>query len=97
MTLYELVAPASVAASIAVVGYLLSRSIREIDQKLDRNTLAVDELKLQVHGYELLAKAQDKRIDHLEHENRVLRNASAATDRQIAVMVALHKLLKPEA
>ena len=72
---------------MALVGYLLSRSIQQIDQKLDRNCLATEQLKIQVHGYETSLRIHERRIEGLEHENNSLRGSLAAVDRQLAVMV----------
>ncbi|MBH8559002.1 hypothetical protein [Hymenobacter negativus] len=80
---------------IAVIGGLLSRSIRQMDEKLDTNCDAVAAIKADMKGYELLAQHLTEKNNKLEQKVDTLSKSHAEIDKFIAVQVALHKITPP--
>jgi hypothetical protein len=80
---------------IAIVGGLLSRSIGQIDKKLDANCDAVGEIKADLKGYEQLVGYLRTEVSEVKNENRTLRDSHHAIDKRIAVQLALHPTNPP--
>ncbi|WP_126691957.1 hypothetical protein [Hymenobacter gummosus] len=86
-------------ALIGVVGYLLNRSISQIDAKLSSTATSVDTMradmntmKLDMNGYAKLSEYQEKRLVMLETQNASLHRSVGSFDKFIAVQVALGKV-----
>ena len=82
---------AVIALLIAIVGYLLARSIGQVDETMkglanDHRGLSNDlqEVKIDLQAANQLREFQDRRIEALEREKRSLYNAFNAMDRLIS-------------
>ncbi len=90
-----------VASVTTIVGYLLSRSIGEMDKKIDTTaadvkltTSAVGKMQNEMTGYSLLATYLKEEVMDLKHQNGILHSAVGAMDKLIAVQIAAGKLTK---
>lgn len=92
VSVLELVAPAAIATVIAVVGWLLQRSIAQIDAKLTTTASTVEVMNLKMATNDKLIEYQESRIKELEHHKEVLHEKVGAFDKHIAVLVALGKI-----
>lgn len=88
---------------MAMIGGLLSRSIGQIDkkldsqgQKLDDNCAATQTIHSDLQGYKLLVNYLRDEVKDQKHENSVLREAHHATDKRIAIVQALHPAAFPK-
>lgn len=87
-----------VTVAIAVVGWLLNRTIsgfdtatKETKEAVHALTQLVTEMRLERKDDRQLTVYLKERQDKLEHENEVLRNSVAAFDRHIAIQTELKK------
>ncbi|MBG8552365.1 hypothetical protein [Hymenobacter guriensis] len=89
---------AGLAAVVAVVGWLINRTItgfdtatKETKEAVHALTLLVTEMRLERKDDRVLTNYLKERQDKLEHENEVLRGSVAAFDRHLAIQLELKK------
>lgn len=94
----NVVVGAAIAAVVAVVGWLLNRTIQGFDtatkdtkEAVRALTELVTEMRLERKDDRVLTNYLKERQDKLEHENEVLRSSISAFDRHIAVQAELRK------
>lgn len=68
---------------VSLIGYLLNRSINSIDKKLDATCNAVETMKLEMVGYQELAKYLKNDVENLKTENTTLRKSFNYIDKVI--------------
>lgn len=73
----------TVSLVVGIIGYLLNRSIGGIDKKLDATCNAVEAMKLEMRGYEELAKYLKADVEAVKAENTVLRRSFTEIDKLI--------------
>jgi hypothetical protein len=90
------------SALIGLVAWLFQRAVAGIDKKVDdtctqmtKTAVAVQEMRVEMTGYNQLVKYLSEDVKELKSENRVLRDAHHTFDKFIAVQQALHKISPP--
>jgi hypothetical protein len=87
---------------VGLLAWLFQRAVSGIDKKVDDTCAqmtkvgtAVQEMRVEMTGYNKLVEYLSSDVKELKHENRSLRDSHHAFDKFIAVQQALHKLNPP--
>lgn len=90
------------SALIGLLAWLFQRAVAGVDKKVDDTctqmtnvATAVQEMRLEMTGYNKLVEYLSSDVKELKTENRVLRDAHHTFDKFIAVQQALHKISPP--
>lgn len=84
---------------VGLIAWLFQRAVAGIDKKVDdtctqvtKTAVAVQEMRVEMTGYNKLVEYLSRDVTELKGENRVLREAHHNFDKFIAVQQALHKI-----
>lgn len=84
---------------VGLLAWLFQRAVAGVDKKVDdtctqmtKVATLVNDMRLEMTGYNQLVKYLSEDVKELKSENRVLRDAHHNFDKFIAVQQAMHKL-----
>ncbi|MGI4833286.1 MAG: hypothetical protein ACRYFK_07475 [Janthinobacterium lividum] len=87
------------SALVGLLAWLFQRAVAGIDKKVEdtctqmtKTAVAVQEMRVEMTGYNQLVKYLSEDVKELKQENRVLRDSHHTFDKFIAVQQALHKI-----
>lgn len=72
-----------VSMVLGLIGFLLKRSIDNLDDKLDTTCTAVDAMEKKMVGYQMLTEYLKQDVDSLKNENNSLRKSFNEIDKII--------------
>lgn len=87
------------SALVGLLAWLFQRAVSGVDKKVDdtctqmtKVVTTVQEMRVEMTGYNQLVKYLSEDVKELKGENRVLRESHHTFDKYIAVQQALHKI-----
>lgn len=87
---------------VGILAWLFQRAVAGIDSKVNDTCTqmttvvsTVQEMRIEMTGYNKLVEYLSSDVKELKHENRVLRDSHHTFDKFIAVQQALHKIQPP--